>query len=684
MVALDNSDGSAEEVAPRGSEVGEAMSDSREETTIGVPGRVATAIPLVALALAYLGVLSAARSAPTPASAPLRVAAPPRPVASIQASAPLIAVDTRTRRVFGCDVRVPFYDTDPTAALTLAIADEARGTALGHIPLAGCAGVAADTSSGHVFVFGDGGRTLVLDATRGAVLAHVPGFDGEVVGVAPLPGRLVVAYNPDGRVSYPQSGFGVTVGSTAHGPDRRGAVAEIDTRTGRLLPVPTLDPAGAPVLGLDAAAGTLYLQRRDGDVDAIPLAGGPRMRLATRGRAVNQTIALATDGRAGHVFVGRISYLPGVTAPYPPPLSIGVYARATGRLLRTLRVPLAGDDIVFSLADDPSRHRLAVALSFGSNVVDVLDDRTGRVLARSPVVDGQPELAADPVAGRLYLVTVPAPERDQQYPSVSGSMVALDEGSGRVLSRLDAGEAALAVLVDGVAGRAFSCSGGVTMMDARARPGAFGYPLPTDPVPPPARAHARDTLYVARTRHTLSGPFRDFWLRYGGVPTLGNPLSQPFSDGTHTVQDTERAEMVLDRGRVSLAPLGLDARGGDVEANNSLATGDTEPSPFRRLRPFPSRRGRLYVAARGHALSGPFLAFWRAHNGAVTLGPPISEVFTEGNGDGSGRRYAVQWFVRGRLEEHPKSADPAYRVQVGLLGLDVVRGRGWLPTPPTP
>ena len=659
------------------------MNDSRKETTIGVPGRVATAIPVVALVLASLGVLPAARSAPAPVAAPLRVAAPPRPVASIQASAPLIAVDTRARRVFGCDVRVPFYDTDPTAALTLAIADEARGTALGHIPLAGCAGVAADTSSGHVFVFGDGGRTLVLDATRGAVLARVPGFDGEVVGVAPLPGRLVVAYNPDGRVSYPENGVGVTVGATSHGLDRRGAVAEIDTRTGRLLPATALDPGGAPVLGLDAATGTLYLQGRGG-VDAIPIAGGRRVRLTTGGVVTFQAIALATDGRAGHVFVGRIVSIPGETSLDVPPLSIGVYARATGHLLRTLRVPLGGDDIIFSLADDPVRHRLAAALYFGSNVVDVLDDRTGRVLARSPVVDGQPALAVDPVAGRLYLVTVPAPGRDQQYPDTEGSIVALDEGSGRVLSRLDAGEAALAVLVDGVAGRAFSCSRGMTMMDARARPGASGYALPTDPVPPPARSRAGGALYVARTRHTLSGPFRDFWLRYGGVPTLGNPLSQPFSDGTHTVQDMERAEMVLDHGRVSLAPLGLDARGGDVTANNSLAVGNTEPSPFRRLRPFLSRRGRLYVAATGHALSGPFLAFWRAHDGAVTLGPPISEVFTEGNGDGSGRRYAVQWFVRGRLEEHPESADPAYRVQVGLLGLDVVRGRGWLPTPPTP
>ena len=46
----------------------------------------------------------------------------------------------------------------------------------------------------------------------------------------------------------------------------------------------------------------------------------------------------------------------------------------------------------------------------------------------------------------------------------------------------------------------------------------------------------------------------------------------------------------------------------------------------------------------GHTLSGPFLAYWQAHQGSVVLGAPISEPEREGLGDGTGRVDRVQWF----------------------------------------
>jgi hypothetical protein len=74
---------------------------------------------------------------------------------------------------------------------------------------------------------------------------------------------------------------------------------------------------------------------------------------------------------------------------------------------------------------------------------------------------------------------------------------------------------------------------------------------------------------------------------------------------------------------------------------------------------------------------GRFLSYWRTHNDARLLGAPISEPVREGNDDGSGRQYLVQWFGQGRLEYHPELAGTRYEVELGLVGLQALRQRGW-------
>lgn len=191
---------------------------------------------------------------------------------------------------------------------------------------------------------------------------------------------------------------------------------------------------------------------------------------------------------------------------------------------------------------------------------------------------------------------------------------------------------------------------------------SLGRTVPSDPVPPPLAAGVGMT-YDASTGHTLSGSFLLFWRRYGGRNTLGSPRSEPFLDGGRLAQYTERALMVLQDGRVHLAPLGRVLTSGRV---------------FSRVAPFTSANGRVYFPATGHSLSGRFLAYWRSHHGIQLLGAPISEVVVANNGDGSGRRYAMQWFEKGRLEYHPENA-PAYHMQLGLLGVRALQRRGWLP-----
>src|SRR5262249_28030131 len=151
------------------------------------------------------------------------------------------------------------------------------------------------------------------------------------------------------------------------------------------------------------------------------------------------------------------------------------------------------------------------------------------------------------------------------------------------------------------------------------------------------------------------GPFLASWERLGGIPTLGLPLSEPFTLANQQVQVTERAVLVRDCDRITLLPLGSLLSGGH---------------PFARVAPVPSTPTLIYFSHTGHTLSGPFLSYWRAHRGSEVLGAPISQPEREGLGDGTGRTYLVQWFVNGRLELHAEVRDARQRVQAGRVGYE--------------
>jgi lipoprotein-anchoring transpeptidase ErfK/SrfK len=68
----------------------------------------------------------------------------------------------------------------------------------------------------------------------------------------------------------------------------------------------------------------------------------------------------------------------------------------------------------------------------------------------------------------------------------------------------------------------------------------------------------------------------------------------------------------------------------------------------------------IFFASTGHRLSDEqgFLGYWRASNGALTLGAPIGEPFAYGV-------LTVQYFERGRLELHPEYGDAIVRGRLG-------------------
>lgn len=168
--------------------------------------------------------------------------------------------------------------------------------------------------------------------------------------------------------------------------------------------------------------------------------------------------------------------------------------------------------------------------------------------------------------------------------------------------------------------------------------------------------------YFAHTGHNMSGAFLAFYQHYGGLGIFGYPRTEAFTEGGIRVQYTDRFLLQLVNGQVQTARLGRLFTSGRTGAAFKPQTVCTAT-------------GAVLVA--GHCLAGRFLRFWRDHR--AVLGAPISEVLVEGNGDGTGRHYRLQWFEKGRLEYHPELAGTRYAMEGGVLGVQLLQQRGWLP-----
>jgi hypothetical protein len=175
-------------------------------------------------------------------------------------------------------------------------------------------------------------------------------------------------------------------------------------------------------------------------------------------------------------------------------------------------------------------------------------------------------------------------------------------------------------------------------------------------------------IYFQETRHNLGGGFREYWEAHGGLPIFGYPLTEEFQEGGYTVQYFERNRFEFHpeyRGTPFVVLLGR--LGAQTTATRAFAT----------IAPFDSRPGHVYFPETRHSLNSGFLDYWRGHGGLAQFGYPISEEIAEVSPT-DGRTYTVQYFERARFEYHPELPDP-YRVSLGLLGVTVLRDRGWVP-----
>jgi len=189
-------------------------------------------------------------------------------------------------------------------------------------------------------------------------------------------------------------------------------------------------------------------------------------------------------------------------------------------------------------------------------------------------------------------------------------------------------------------------------------------PRITDPVAPKPGA-----LYFWETGHNVSGLFLTYFERNGGLARFGYPRTEEITEDGRTVQYFQRArlehhpEHAGTPYEVQLTLLG------------DLLTQDRQPFP-----PAPascSPPGCRYFPETRHRVVGAFLKFFESQGGLDQFGYPISEEGQEENGDGTGRKYTVQWFQRARLEYHPELGPDA--VLLGLVGDEHLRRRGLVP-----
>lgn len=146
--------------------------------------------------------------------------------------------------------------------------------------------------------------------------------------------------------------------------------------------------------------------------------------------------------------------------------------------------------------------------------------------------------------------------------------------------------------------------------------------------------------------------FLDFWNGHDGAALLGDPLTGIVFEANVPVQYFERGRLEQRDGAVVTGKLGVER---------------TRWRSFPKQPAHPARADELQAEATGYTIAGPFLRFWREHDGATMFGAPISEPLWEQVG---GANIRVQYFEGGRLEHYP-ALGPGNDIKISPLGREV-------------
>ena len=166
--------------------------------------------------------------------------------------------------------------------------------------------------------------------------------------------------------------------------------------------------------------------------------------------------------------------------------------------------------------------------------------------------------------------------------------------------------------------------------------------------------------YFEETGHTVQGEFLHFFEMFGGVDSLGYPLTE---------------EIVVDGWTVQYFTKGRLERHPENEAAYRVTVGWLGALLHRRRPPIPpvnippaSDPNRRYFPETGHTVSGDFLLYFNAYGGKVRFGWPISEPFLL-EGRLTQDFQSARFFWTPGLEP-PVTLEEIGRVHIERIGLD--------------
>ena len=201
---------------------------------------------------------------------------------------------------------------------------------------------------------------------------------------------------------------------------------------------------------------------------------------------------------------------------------------------------------------------------------------------------------------------------------------------------------------------------GVPSLLASASGGVWVLALP--PTAPASPAVGPDAgRFVQATEHNLSPRFAAAYDRLGAFERFGYPRTELFMEGGLIVQ-------WFQRGRLEYRP---DLEGTAYEVQISLLGDQLLTDRPTAGEPIESTTDRRYFPETGFVVQNAFLRYFDARGGVDALGYPITPEVNEAD-------RPVQYFQRARLEYRKDFAGTSREVQLGLIGDELLRQRGWL------
>jgi hypothetical protein len=174
---------------------------------------------------------------------------------------------------------------------------------------------------------------------------------------------------------------------------------------------------------------------------------------------------------------------------------------------------------------------------------------------------------------------------------------------------------------------------------------------------PTASANLGEAHTFEETGHIVRGDFWRFFNIYGGVESLGYPLTEEISVDGWTVQ-------YFAKGRLERHPENEPVYRITVGWLGDLLQRRRPPIPVEAIPPAADPNQR-YFPQTGHTLNGDFLRYFEANGGTIRFGLPISEPFLwEGR--------LTQDFQSARFFWTPGAESPVTLEDIGRVHLEAI------------